>query len=366
MTDVQNLSQQVYDARMEHALKIQPIRKTVPLGDVRIINTGVVHVKDKPIAMNRQAFSQLAKILGVPIQFQGRVDKFFGEEATSSIVNKMKSALIQQGMSTITIVANPKEKNIIGFLKRDSQYVSNATFFDVANDIIDDHNLLVRDFSINSDNGGITINCFNPNAGFQIGDYKDEFFQGGITLSNSLDKGVIVSPYMNRLICLNGMIGESFGETYKLKGLGPSYMEELRNHLTSLEKRNYKPYSFEERVNKAMTTNCSYAELEAAAELIVGRSGAKKEEIGKWVPIQETNQKFMDYGIIPSLMNADKKKNAKTGTSVWDMVNGLTHFATHDNVFRVSEDDRRIIQKEAGKIMSGTYDMENVVISPFN
>jgi len=366
MAAVQTLSQQVYDARMAQALKVQPIRKTVPLGDVRIINTGVIHIKDKPIAMNRQAFSQLAKILGVPIQFQGRVDKFFGEEATSSIVNKMKSALIQQGMSTITIVANPKEKQIIGFLKRDSQYVSNGTFFGVANDIIDDHNLLVRDFSINPDDGGITINCFNPNAGFQIGDHKDEFFQGGITLSNSLDKGIIVSPYMNRLVCLNGMIGESFGESYKLKGLGPSYMEELRNHLGSLEKRNYKPYSFEERVNKAMTTNCSYAELEAAAELIMGHSGAKKEEIGKWVPIQETDKKFIDYGIIPSLMNADKKKNAKTGTSVWDMVNGLTHFATHDSVFKVSEDDRRVIQKEAGKIMAGTYDMENIILSPFN
>jgi len=366
MAAVQTLSQQVYDARMAQALKVQPIRKTVPLGDIRIVNTGVIHIKDKPIAMNRQAFSQLAKILGVPIQFQGRVDKFFGEEATSSIVNKMKSALIQQGMSTITIVANPKEKQIIGFLKRDSQYVSNGTFFGVANDIIDDHNLLVRDFSINPDDGGITINCFNPNAGFQIGDFKDEVFQGGITLSTSLDKGIIVSPYMNRLVCLNGMIGESFGESYKLKGLGPSYMEELRTHLGALEKRNYKPFSFEERVKKAMTTNCSYAELEAAAELIIGHSGAKKDEIGKWVPIQETDKKFIDFGIIPSLMNADKKKNAKTGTTVWDMVNGLTHFATHDSVFKVSEDDRRVIQKEAGKIMSGTYDMENIILSPFN
>ena len=115
-----------------------------------------------------------------------------------------------------------------------------------------------------------------------------------------------------------------------------------------------------------MTTNCSYAELEAAAELIMGNSGAKANEISKWIPIQETNTKFMDFGIIPAMMSAEKKKNAKTGTPVWDMVNGLTHFATHENVFKVSEDSRRLIQKEAGKIMAGTYDMENVVLSPFN
>jgi hypothetical protein len=366
MAAVQTLSQHVYDTKVSHALQIQPVRKTIPLGDLRIVNTGVIHIKDKPVAMNRNAFSQLAKILGVPIQFQGRVDKFFGEEATSQIVNRMKSALVQQGMSTITMVANPKEKQIIGFLKRESQYISNGTFFGVANDIINDHNLLVRDFSIDGDNGGITLNCFNPKAGFQIGDFQDEFFQGGITLSNSIDKGIIVSPYMNRLVCLNGMIGDSFGEAYKLKGLGSYNMEELRNHLDSLKKRNYKPFAFEERVNKAMKTNCSYAELEAAAELIMGVSGAKMDEISKWVPIQETNQKYMNFGILPGTLSAEKKKNAKTGTSVWDMVNGLTHFATHESVFKVSDDGRARVQKEAGKIMAGTYDMENLVISPYN
>jgi hypothetical protein len=74
----------------------------------------------------------------------------------------------------------------------------------------------------------------------------------------------------------------------------------------------------------------------------------------------------MKAGIMPSLMNAEKKKNAKTGTSVWEMVNGLTHFATHDSIFKLSDDARRIIQKEAGAIVSGTFDMENVVVSPFN
>jgi hypothetical protein len=74
----------------------------------------------------------------------------------------------------------------------------------------------------------------------------------------------------------------------------------------------------------------------------------------------------MNFGILPGTLSAEKKKNAKTGTSVWDMVNGLTHFATHESVFKVSDDGRARVQKEAGKIMAGTYDMENLVISPYN
>lgn len=366
MATVETISQHLYDRKKDSAIKVQPVRKTVALGNLQIINTGVVNVDGKNIPMNREAFSQLARILGVPIQFQDRVDKYFGENATSQIVNKMKSALVKQGVSTITMVANPREKQIVGFLKREGQYISNNTFFGIAEDVIADHNLLVRDLSIDESSGGITINCFDPHCDFQIGDHKDEFFQGGITLTNSIEKGIIVSPYMNRLICLNGMIGESFGESYKVKGIGPTQMEELRTHLRSLEKRNYKPFAFEERVKKAIQTNCSYAELEAAAELIIGKSSAKRDEIDRWVPIKETDSVFMKAGIMPSLMNAEKKKNAKTGTSVWEMVNGLTHFATHDSIFKLSDDARRIIQKEAGAIVSGTFDMENVVVSPFN
>ncbi len=193
---------------MQAAIDRQPLRKTIPLGHLEVVNTGVVNINGVPVPMNKKAFSQLARILGVPIQFQGRVDKLFGEDATRSIVNRMKSALAAQGISQVTVSASPTSKEIIGFTKRESEYITNSSFFEVAQEIIHDHDLLVRDFSINGDNGLVTLSCFNPDANFQIGNHKDEFFQGGITLSNSFDKGLVVSPYMNRLVCLNGMIGD--------------------------------------------------------------------------------------------------------------------------------------------------------------
>jgi hypothetical protein len=359
------LDQQSFDLRMQAAIQRQPIRKTIPLGHIEVINTGLVSISGTPVPMSKKAFSQLAKILGVPIQFQGRVDKFFGEEATRNIVNRMKSALVSQGMSQITLIASPTSKEIIGFSKRESEYITNSSFFEIAETIIHDHDLLVQDFSTNSETGGVTINCFNPDAEFQIGNFKDEFFQGGITLSNSLDNGLVVSPYMNRLVCLNGLIGESFDESYKLKTLMNEHMDGFRKHLVELAKRNYKPMSFEERVSKAMVTKASYAEIEAAANLIMGHSGAKENEIEKWVPYIETKEQFTKFGLAPLRMTGEQKSNAKTGTTIWDMVNGLTHFSTHESKFVVTEDDRRIIQKEAGAILSGRFDMENVVVSPF-
>jgi len=363
--NTQTISQEIYNQRVLRSVTLQPIRKTVPLGQIQIVNTGVVEVDGVRIPMTKKAFSQLAKILGVPIQFQGRVDKYFGEDASRSIVNKMKSALILQGMSTITMVASPVQKEIVGFLKKGSEYISNNTFFEIAEGIISDHNLSVRDFNINPDDGSVNLNCFNPDREFNVGGLKDEFFQGGISISNSIEKGLLVSPYLNRLVCTNGMIGDSFSESYKLKGLHDVRMDEFRKHLAEMEKRNYKPMSFEERVNKAIGTMASFAEIEGAANLILGHSNAKKEEIGFWVPYDQTITEYVKFGMPPIRMSDEQKKNAKTGTTVWDLVNGLTHFSTHDNAFRIAPSSRSLIQKEAGAILAGKFDMENQIVSPF-
>jgi len=365
MSNIQTISQARFDEKVNLAVTLQPIRKTVALGRINVVNTEVVEIDGKRIPMSKKAFSQLAKILGVPMQFQGRVDKLFGEEASRSIVNKMKSALIGHGMSQITAIASPQAKEIVGFVKKESEYISNNTFFEIAKNIISDHNLSVRDFSITPSDGSVSINCFNPDAEFELGGLKDEFFQGGLSLSNSIDKGLFVSPYLNRLVCTNGLIGDSFSETYKLKSVHDFHLDGFRSHLAELEKRNYKPMSFEERVNKATTTMASFAELEGSANLILGSCSAMMNEISNWIPYEATANQYTKFGLAPIRMSEEQKKNAKTGTSVWDMVNGLTHFATHDSVFKVSESSRRYIQKEAGSILAGKFDMENLVISPF-
>ena len=362
---IETISQTLFDERSKFAIDAQPMRKTIPLGHLKVVNSGAVEIDGSVIAMNEKAFSQLARILGVPIQFQGRVDKYFGEDATSALVNKMKSALIKQGVSTITVVASPATKQIIGFLKKGTEYISNGSFFELTSDVINDHNLLVRDFSVNSANGGIVINCFNPNAVFGLEGLNNEDFQGGITFSNSLEGGLSVSPYINRLICTNGMIGESFDEAYKVKSLHSRNLEEFRHHLKSLERQNYQPHSFEQRVNKAIVTKASYGELEKAAHLIMSSSGAKGDEITKWIPFQETRRKFVDFGVFPDMLGVEQKKNAKTGTSIWDVINGITHFATHTSAFNVDENSRRYMQKVAGEMLVKGYNMENQVITPF-
>jgi len=354
-----------YQSLREASIKHQPIRKVVPLASLRVINSGAVEVGGSLIPMTDGAFKQLAKILGVPVQFQGRVEKLFGEDAKSNIVNKMKSALIMNGMSTITIVANPETKSIVGFLTKDNDYTSNQAFLGLIEGVISDHNLEVRNFSVDPYDGGISLSCFNERAEYMVGDLKDEVFQGGVTFHNSFDKGMIVSPYMNRLVCANGMIGEAFSESIKMKSLSSMQIETFRNHLDKLAKKDFKPSTFDERVKSAIRTKASFAELEASAELIMRTSGAKPEDVSSWLPYQETMAKYASIGTPTLTLSKDQKKNAMTGTSVWDVVNALTHYSTHNHALKIGDSDRKEIQKTAGSLLAETFDMENQVRSPF-
>jgi hypothetical protein len=360
-----SISQKKYDSIKNVAVGSQPIRKVIPLSNLRVLNSEAVEINGSIIAMTSAAFKQLAKILGVPIQFQGRVEKLFGNDAKSEIVNKMKTALILNGMSTITVVANPRSKQIVGFLIKESSYTTNQAFLSLIEGVISDHGLGIRDFTVDRTDGGMSISCFNEKAEYMVGGLKDEIFNGGVTFQNSLDKGMIVSPYMNRLVCANGMIGEAFSESLKVKNLNTSSIQSFRTHLDQLAKKDFKPKTFEERVNAAIKTKASFAELEAAADLIMRTSGAKTEEISSWVPYRETMLEYAKVGIPTLGFSKEQKKNAKTGTSIWDLVNGLTHYSTHKHGLIIGDYDRKVVQKEAGSLLSETFDMENQVDSPF-
>jgi hypothetical protein len=358
------ISQDDYNSKMARAIASQPIRKTVPLASVEIVDSETIRLDGNRISMDQRAFSQLARILGVPVTFQQRVTKLFNEEAISSIVNKMKEAMAIRGVTTVCLVASPRDKKIVSVIKNESSMISNVAFFESIESVISDHNLSVRDFTIDFD-GGVHINTVAPNSGWELMGFKDEHFQGGMAFFNSPSGGFQISPYINRLSCLNGVVAMKFSETHKVKSINPLALGEFYDNMDLFARRGFKPGSFDNRIELSMNTMASYAELEAAAELITETSGLERKDIAKWNSISETSATYERHGMSPMLMSEEQKKNAKTGTPVWDVINGLTHFATHDNGIIVPEFSRRKVQIEAGNLFSSKYDMENLVSSPY-
>jgi len=70
MPIITSLSQEVFKSRKHQALETQPLRKTVHLSQIKIVNSSVVELEGKNIAMTDEAFSSFAKFLGIPKPFQ--------------------------------------------------------------------------------------------------------------------------------------------------------------------------------------------------------------------------------------------------------------------------------------------------------
>ena len=89
------------------------------------------------------------------------------------------------------------------------------------------------------------------------------------------------------------------------------------------------------------------------------------EELESWVPVKTTENAYHRINVDTHLLRPGQLRNAKTNTTVWELINGLTHFATHDNGFEIDDYNRRSLQMTAGRLLADEHDMANFVRCPF-
>lgn len=364
----ENISQAEYNKRSEIALVHQPIRKEVSLQDIEVPREGVLVYKGNSLSLAEAAFKDLCKIVGLPIGFEKSFTKNFGEKARGMLISKLKIAAAAGKRHTVTLIVNPESKKIVAIHKSKNDLISHSAFLDTTTSLIDRYGLEVNNFTRNED-GSLIINTSSPDNHFGIEGLRDEDFFGGITFQNSLHGGFSVSPYLHRLVCSNGMIGNGFEETLKLGGLKPEMSEDFFVQLNQMAERKFKPMALEGMIKSAINTPASLYEMRGAYDLLCATSGygaPGDKSLEEWIPYKETILAFNDAKIPTFDFSDEQMKRAKTGTSIWDVVNGLTHFGTHDNGIKLTEDSRRKIQGNAGTLLTKkVFDMQNTVRSPF-
>ena len=358
------LSQDVFDTTAKLAIDRQPIRKEVSLKNLEVVNDKTMSVDGLHIPMSNQAFKDVIKAVGLPVTFDKSFTGTFGEKARQQLINRLKSSMAAKGQSSVSLVVSPESKSIIGVHKSPKDLISNDSFLKTASQIIDRHSLEVNNFTVNDD-GNIYISTSNPKNQWGLQGLKDEDFFGGVSFINNPKDGFQISPFLYRLVCANGMIGKAFEDTMKITSFDARGIEGLFNELNNMAKVGFKPAKFEEQVRAAISTKASLFEMEETYNMMRSFSGAEYKELEAWVPLQATRARYHAAGMDTITMSKEQKKNAKTGTPVWDVINGLTHFSTHDNGFRLDDTDRRRMQVEAGKMLAKEFDMANQVKSPF-
>jgi len=364
MAELKTISQALFDEKTALAIKRTPTRKEISLKAIEVVSDEVLSIEGKKIPISKEGMNSLCKIVGLPISFNKNFTKSFGEKARQQLVNRLKMAAQANGKTSVALAVSPITRTITEVAKNPESIISNQVFVDTSTKIIQRYGLDVVDFSV-SDSGSVAINAASPKNVWGLEGLKNEKFFGGVSFINNPEDGFMVSTFLQRLRCTNGMIGKAFEETYSLGDLTPKTMEKFYADLNEVARTGFRPREFEFKVKAAMVTPASLHEMKRAHDIISENTSLGYGDIEPWIPYQSTHEVFHRSGIDTRNLSRNAMKGARTGTSVWDLVNGLTQFSSWDQGILVDDYSNRKIQMEASRILAEDFDMGNQIISPF-
>jgi hypothetical protein len=359
MPQIQTLSGEVLTSRKAETLNSQSLRKTIAVRDINLVNDTTIEYQGKRLEITKDAFKGLMKMIGMSQTFASKFEKLFNPEVKAQFINTMKNAMATQ-LNEITIVLSPTTKKVVGFTKKATDLISHERFMGLADRLVDQNGFEIANWGVDANKGSVTINAFNPKASFGVQGLNDEVFTAGITMKNSPLGGIQVMPYVNRLWCANGCTTAMASESYSLANLSGDSMEKFFEHMSQLRKNKFIPTGFQDKVTQAINTPASMNEMKWAHNQIKRHVGDKADN---WIPLMENESAYTKANI--GILDA---KAAKSNQSIWSVVNGMTHVATHaPDLFAMNMQDKDSteLMVQAGNLLGKQWNLQGATRSPF-
>ena len=359
MPQIQTLSSDIIANRKAETRNSQSLRKTVAIRDIQLINDTTIEYQGKRLAITKDAFKGLMKMIGMSQTFASKFEKLFNPETKAKFINQMKNAMATQ-LNEMTIILSPTTKKVVGFSKKATDLISHDRFIGLTDRLVDQNGFEITNWGVDANNGSVTINAFNPKAQFGVDGVANEVFTAGLTMKNSPLGGIQVMPYVNRLWCANGCTTAMASESYALNDLSGDSMEKFFEHMSQLRKNKFIPTGFQDKVKQAINTPASMREMSWAHNQIKKHVGDKAES---WIPLMENEAAYSkaNIGII-------EPKSAKSNQSIWSVVNGMTHVATHaPDMFAMNMQDKDSteLMVQAGNLLGKQWNLQGATRSPF-
>ena len=367
MRSITTLSQSAFDVKKAEAINNQLMRKEISLSEFNVIDNNNIELDGVKIEVTDKAFGKLLGRLRIPKAFAKRFSEGFGNDGLKQLITMMKSMKSSKNDQTVTLLVDPSNRKITDILPAGYASISNESFIDFAERYINQYNLDVTHMG-SSQYGGTQINCVSPQGMFNVPGMTNEVFNTGVTFRNTPTRGLEVSPYLERLICANGMTSTAFAENYGLHNLNDKNINEFNEHMIRMASTNFQPVGLADNIKKANNTDASLAEIQRAASSILSLDkNIDYNYIQKYIPVDRAMKAYSDLGADPNTFTKAQMKNAKSGMSVWDVVNGMTNFASNDTKYNVNEGKMGNLMVTAGNILcKKQYDTEGYLdINPF-
>lgn len=359
------ITQTQFDLFKADALAKQPLRRRCSLSDLKFQTMDVVEFQGITLGITRQGLKDIVRLIGFSQSGSAQLSETLGEESAVNILNSLKAYMSSQKQE-VTIVVTPDRCITQVTPTAKTSTISAETFFDTFERIANRHNLEIQSMSFNEETGGIGIQSLAGKSEFQIPGLSDEVFRTGLSFSRTMD-GIQADPYQHRLVCTNGMITRQFEESYKLRSMEPKMWEEFYRHLDRIEKADFVPQRFTASVMRSQEHLASFAEVERACSLLLQNSSCQVEDLEIFFKgLKTTHYRFAQSGIDTTQLVPEQKKGLRTGIRHWDLINGITDFASHDYGYEKKPNCDRHLQVVAGDLLSKTPDTSNLIlVQPF-
>ena len=367
MKELTTLSPTAFAARKAEAVRNEVMRKEISLSEFNVIDNTHIEVDGVKIELTPFAFKRLLGRLRIPTAFAKRFSDGFGTDGLQQLVQMMKTMKSSKNDQTVTLLVDPRNKVITNILPAGYASISNEAFIDFAEGYINQYGLEVKDFG-SDPNGGATINCVSPNSVFSVPGMSDEVFNTGVTFRNTPTRGLEVSPYLNRLVCSNGMSSTAFSETYGLHELTDKSIEEFNQHMIQMASTNFQPVGLADKIKMANETDASIAEVQRAMSAMLSTDNKIDfDYMQRYLPINRVMKAYSDIGAEPSTFTTKQLQNAKSGMSIWEVVNGITNFASNDEKYNIDDHKTGNLMVSAGNLlMKRNFDTEALLqFDPF-
>ena len=367
MTNLTTLGTTAFNQKKEEAIRNEVMRKELNLSEFNVIDNTHIEIDGVKIELTPYAFGKLLGRLRIPKAFAKRFTAGFGNDGLKELVNMMKSMKSSKNDQTVTLLVDPRAKKVTNILPAGYASISNENFINFAERYIDQYDLDVTDFG-SDPSGGATINCVSKNGVFTVPGMSDEIFNTGVTFRNTPIRGLEVSPYLNRLVCSNGMTSTAFSENYGLHELTDKSINEFNEHMISMASTGFQPIGLADKIKTANHTDASLAEVQKAMSAILSTDKKVDYEYAqRFIPIDRAMKAYSDIGAEPSTFTTKQLQNAKSGMSVWEIVNGMTNFASNDTKYNLDDHKTGNLMVTAGNLlMKKNYDTEALLqFDPF-
>jgi hypothetical protein len=365
------INQSQFDQAKRELAGQDPLTKRVRLSDIEItdqsIANGEIRVAGQSVPVSGKFFNRLGQAVNLQTGLLNRMGKNSDREVQTRLLQAVKGySETRDGGKEFLLVGNAEQRRISDIVKADKySRLSNETLFNTAETILNH----VPDLHIESidrgGNGGVSINLIHgQQQGFErLG--KDEVFRFGVSLVNG-DNQSRVDDFFLRLSCANGAVARQLNTAFEF-GRGEDAFRELMSSLQGWAKVGFVPRTFKDRLETAMKTNASFAEMERVMNAVTGQLKesdpdfkARLEAAVRGTHFHEydaTVKRIMQKGHNPLTLSDAQKKFINSGTTVWDLVNELTWLGSHQSTFEFENNKR--FKVEGGNLFSKTWDLQH-------